>query len=1042
MELPHLLLTSVSLEFWGQFLLTSLLLALVVYWQISLHDTSSDRKTHYLAITLGLYLSDAALLTLSAGALYIEQVFWNALLFPSVALTVFVFAQFVYRMPDLPDAWRREERLCTLLLLGAAVWEVGFGAFRLAALARGEVYYRPWGMSFAMLLAMAWLASVLLRQVLRTQPPGGALKAWFGMAAAAQTHDVKAARAFLVAMAFLLTLSVVNVFQSWLQLSSNAVYYLSSLLSTAALITVVLAYVNHYALKASFVIQITSITIMLTVLIISTAGRAVTNTLVASLEDAALTTPARSIRFTPLATDAYQTDAYQIDVLPAAGASTIAMPVQPPGRPTLPQEAETVRVDLPFAFPFFGRLWSVIYLHPAGFLTFGEPQTLANLGFRYGTAPAIFALYRTGAAARHTPAGQTYMTVAATDAQVRIRWEQGAAPIDPDGVHGADAETTGAVLQVVLKAGGVFEIEHPRVEPVRSTSPALVGGAWQQWVGAHNGDITQAPPGEGWPTLNGRTVAMTQTLVVNNEIAVREWVHPILKQLMLLMLVGVLMAVGAVPLFLRAGFMLPLQRLLLGIERVRRGDLTGQIPVYQNSEIGVITEAFNELVATQRVLLENLESQVQERTQRLGETNRELQQEIELHRKTQLALEQLNHELDTRVQARTQELAQSEERFRRVVTSISDHVYAYTINLTTGDRTIEFLSPNLRDFVMFDTEKINELAYDWRENFVAPEDVEIYDQHTANLLAGRDSQVEYRLRRADGHRLWVRASVRTERLSATEIRCYGVMSNLTARKQLEQETATRQALQEIELLRSEWLGNMSHELRTPLGLIKTAATTLLAKDITIPPPMQQEILERLDQETDRLTDLVDTLLDLSRLEAARLRLNYAQTDVAAMLQELADTVLLQMRLGSLPPFQVTVTTETTPLYATLDRERMKRVVQNLLSNAMKFSPHHSPLTIDARIEDAHLVITVIDCGIGIDAADYEHIFERYYQVKQTGVNSQPGVGLGLPISREIVRAHGGEITVNSQRAGKHRKSGTTFIVRVPTAPTGVESAPF
>lgn len=1036
MELPQIFLTPVSLEFWGQFLLTALLLAFIVYWQISLHNRASTRKTHYLAVTLAIYLSGALLLTLSAGALYAEQVFWSTLLFPSAALTALAFAQFTYRMPDLPAAWRREERICTLLLLAVAMGELGFGAFRLAALAQGQVYHRSWLMSFAMLLAMAWLAIVLMRQIARTNPPGSGLSTWFGKAAATQTHDVKATRAFLFVMLFLVALSAVNALQSWLGLSFNTVYYLSSLLSMATLITVILVYVNYSTPKASFVIQITSITIMLMVLVISTAGRAVTNTLAAGFEGELLATPTRTIRFTPSA------GSYQIDVLPVAATQASGAPAPLAERTLLPQDAEPMRVDLPFPFPFFGRVWSVIYLYPAGFLTFGEPQPLANLEFRYGGAPAIFALYRTGAAAPQPPAAPPRVTVTATAAQVRIRWEQDAAPSGLDRAAGSGAEAAGTLLQVVLNAGGVFEIDHLSVEPVQPDLPTLMGSTWQQWVGAHHGDVTRKLPVEDWAALAGRTIPMTQTLVVNDEIAVRALVHPILKQLVFLMLVSVLMAVGAVPLFLRAGFMQPLQRLLLGIERVRGGDLTGQIPIYQNSEIGVITEAFNELVAAQRVLLENLESQVYERTQRLGESNRELEQEIELHRKTQLALEQLNRHLDSRVQARTEELAQSEERFRRVVTSISDHVYAFTLDLTTGKHTIEFLSPNLRDFLLLDTQQINNaFADDWRENCVAPEDWALYDQHMATLLAGRDSQVEYRLRRTDGQHLWVRASVRTERLSASEVRCYGVMSNLTARKQLEEETATRQALQEIELLRSEWLGNMSHELRTPLGLIKTAATTLLAKDITIPPSMQQDILARLDHETDRLTDLVDTLLDLSRLEAARLRLNYTQTDVAAMLQEIVDTAMLQMRLGAIPPFQVELAAATTPLYATLDRERMKRVVQNLLSNAMKFSPRHSRLTIGAKIEAAHLVITVADRGIGIDEADFEHIFQRYYQVKQTGVNNQPGVGLGLPISREIVRAHGGEITLNSRRAGKHRESGTTFIVRVPVAPAAVESAP-
>jgi signal transduction histidine kinase len=204
--------------------------------------------------------------------------------------------------------------------------------------------------------------------------------------------------------------------------------------------------------------------------------------------------------------------------------------------------------------------------------------------------------------------------------------------------------------------------------------------------------------------------------------------------------------------------------------------------------------------------------------------------------------------------------------------------------------------------------------------------------------------------------------------------------------------------------------------------------------------MQHNILMRLNQETDRLTDLVSTLLDLSRLETARLHLNYTETDIVAMLQEVVDVAKLQMQLGSMPLFAIKLEPASRKLYATIDRERMKRVVQNLLSNAMKFSPENSEITVRAAIAQAHLIITVEDHGAGIDDNEHERIFERYYQVKHPGIHNQTGVGLGLPICREIVNAHGGEISLSSRSARKYHDSGTIFVVKVPVTPIRTEVA--
>jgi signal transduction histidine kinase len=480
--------------------------------------------------------------------------------------------------------------------------------------------------------------------------------------------------------------------------------------------------------------------------------------------------------------------------------------------------------------------------------------------------------------------------------------------------------------------------------------------------------------------------------------------------------------------------MQPLERLLRGIERTQRGDLTVQVPIHSNGEIATITRTFNRLVASQRNLLENLETQVRERTQLLETTNQELQSEIQLRRQVQLDLEELNRELDARVQERTHELSQSEERFRRVVTSISDQVYAVTIDPLTRAVGVDYLSSDLKAMLGIQGTDGADLLVRLRTKHVAQEDLANFDAHIANLFQGCDSKVDYRFMMLDGTPKWVRASVRCERVSPAQIRCYGVISDISDRKQLEQETATRMALQEVDQLRNAWLSNMSHELRTPLGLIKAAATTLLATDVTIPPSMQQPILEQLDYETDRLTDLVNALLDLSRVDAGRLHLTYSETDVVGILREVCATATLQMRIGALPPFTLELVTDPPTQVAVVDRERIKRVLQNLLSNAMKFAPDDSLITLRAHASAAHICIEVEDHGIGIDATDQERIFERYYQVDNPGLRSHNGVGIGLPICREIVAAHGGTISLKSQKAGVGLASGTTITVCVPRTP--------
>jgi len=1022
---PELLLTPSSLEFWGQFLLTSLLLAFLLHWRISGGIAEFHTRTRYLVLALLFYVLGLILLILHVSTLKTERMPSIAMMYPAAVAALFVFGKFVYRMPSLPAAWRREERIATQLIFALVVWEFGYGIFRLLSLARGRLHIRSQFQDTLTLLVISWLMIVLVRQALRADEKDGAGASWQTRLRRVSTTDAQATRALLIVLVLMFLLNAGNAAQSWLGISRNASYFWTSLISLTALVSTILVYVNYYALTGGLVVQVTGVIVMLIVLVISVAGRSATNAFTTSYTGMTIQTPARTIRFTPVAPSSYRAEV--LPLAPGASGATEAAPGRMRTRLVAPVAGAMARVELPIAFPFFGQAWTTIYVDPGGFLTFGAPQRRIDIEYRYGAVPAIFALYRSMLESPAEDSAPATVTVASRADQVRVRWSSALqAP--------TETESAGALFQIVLNADGAFAIEHLSIAPTLLTPYLLATNEWIWRVGITDGNVNRMPQHVAWADVAGEPIHATGTTIDDAELTIRRLIHPIHQQLAVLMFMSILMAAGSIPLFLRAGFMQPLERLLRAIERTQHGDLTVQVPIHFSGEIATITRNFNRLVASQRNLLENLEAQVHARTQLLELTNQELQGEIQLRRQVQLDLEELNRELDARVQERTHALSQSEERFRRVVTSISDQVYAVTIDPLTRTVGDDYLSPGLKAMLGIQHTDGADLLVRLRMQHVAQKDLANFDAHIASLFRGCDSEVDYRFIMPDGTQKWVRASVRCERVSPAQIRCYGVISDISDRKQLERETAARMALQEVEQLRTAWLSNMSHELRTPLGLIKAAATTLLATDVTIPSSMQQPILEQLDYETDRLTDLINALLDLSCVDAGRLHLTYSETDVAGILREVCAAATLQMQISALPPFTLELVIDPPTQVAVVDRERIRRVLQNLLSNAMKFAPDDSLIALRAHASAAHICIEVEDHGIGIDAADQERIFERYYQVDNPGLRSHNGVGLGLPICREIVDAHGGSISLKSQRAGTGLASGTTITVCVPRMP--------
>ena len=236
------------------------------------------------------------------------------------------------------------------------------------------------------------------------------------------------------------------------------------------------------------------------------------------------------------------------------------------------------------------------------------------------------------------------------------------------------------------------------------------------------------------------------------------------------------------------------------------------------------------------------------------------------------------------------------------------------------------------------------------------------------------------------------------------------------------ETRKVAALRELDRMKTELLSTVSHELRTPLGSIKGYATTLLTHGNKLRKDEQREFLEIIDSEADRLRGLIENLLDLSRLEAGVLRIDRQP----ARLGRIAREVTRKVQLASAQHEIRLQWPEDDPL-VNADTQRIYQVLQNLITNAVKYSPDGGCITLTGHVNRRELVIEVADEGLGLPAAEIDRIFDRFHRVQNEVSRGIGGTGLGLAICKGLVEAHGGRIWAESEGEGK----GSIFRFTLP-----------
>jgi two-component system phosphate regulon sensor histidine kinase PhoR len=239
-------------------------------------------------------------------------------------------------------------------------------------------------------------------------------------------------------------------------------------------------------------------------------------------------------------------------------------------------------------------------------------------------------------------------------------------------------------------------------------------------------------------------------------------------------------------------------------------------------------------------------------------------------------------------------------------------------------------------------------------------------------------------------------------------------------------------LRRLQRIRTEFIDNLSHELRTPLTTVSLLAE-MLAADADALPPKAAERVARIEVETGHLVQMMNELMDLSRIESGIATVALDDIDLGSLAIATADRIRLFAERHGVT-VEVVVPAAVPPVRG--DRERIGQALLNLLHNAVKFSPTGSAVTVAVIAAEAEVVVAVADHGPGIPRSALPRIFERFYKVDRARTRGAGGTGLGLSIASHIVEAHGGRIWAESEEG-----IGSTFSFAIPLTGPDLAASP-
>ncbi len=354
-----------------------------------------------------------------------------------------------------------------------------------------------------------------------------------------------------------------------------------------------------------------------------------------------------------------------------------------------------------------------------------------------------------------------------------------------------------------------------------------------------------------------------------------------------------------------------------------------------------------------------------------------------------------------------EKLRESEERYRDLFENASDLIQ----NCDAKGRFI-YVNRAWRDALGYSEEGVANLNF-W--DIIHPDHLAHCKETLLKVMSGEAvKNVETVFVAKDGRLIQVEGNVNSIFKEGKVVAARAIFRDITERKEAEEK------MRKIDQMKSEFLSNVSHELRTPLQSI-SGFTKLILNGKVPDPDTQQEFLQIIDRETGHLGNLINSLLDLSRLESGRFQVNKQLVPIRDII---TDSVMSFHTLARDKGISLNEDIPAALSKMEIDGERIRQVVINLVSNAIKYSDPGGSVDVKVGQNKEDLIIQVSDRGIGISRESLNHLFERFYR----GENEvdRGGTGLGLYITKQIIEAHGGHINVESKLG-----EGSTFNLTLP-----------
>lgn len=453
----------------------------------------------------------------------------------------------------------------------------------------------------------------------------------------------------------------------------------------------------------------------------------------------------------------------------------------------------------------------------------------------------------------------------------------------------------------------------------------------------------------------------------------------------------------------------PISALVTGAEEFSKGGLDYRVQVNAPRELKLLGESFNQMAESLKEKVDGLGRSKKE-AERLST---DLAKALDESRQTGLRLQETNEwvtDLAFRLEEANQSLKAEKVQTDTIVHSIRDGIVALD-----SDENIMLMNPEAED--IFDTREedmkgapvqalVNRLIQkvddpeEFRRKFMAAtSNPEVENIFTVTL---------------------VRPFKRVLRRMSTAIRDEKgkVIGRVVTFRDITRE-------KEVDDMKTNFVSTVSHELRTPLTSIKGAINLLLEGQVE-DPETRAEFLRIAEQNTDRLISLITNLLDLSQIEEGRMRMKLAKVDMNAVVNSvLKSTGVLARQNG------VTLVAACTdqPAHVMGDKEKVEQVVMNLVGNAIKFSEPRGKVTVSTSMVEDEVRLCVEDEGPGIPREKLDKIFDKFYQVDMTATRRKGGTGLGLTISKALIKEHGGRVWAESPVTPEGQ--GARFMVSLP-----------